>query len=59
MKIYKMLVWKYTGIFGIKEAEKAYKWLMQASLFKRPFRLWCIKHRYSTPEESVFEWIKN
>ena len=53
-----MLVWKYTGIYGIKEAEKAYKWLMQASLFKRPFRLWCSNIDIPHPKKAYLNGLR-
>ena len=43
MKIYKMLVWKYIGAYGQRQAEEAYQWLINAPAWERPFRLWCIK----------------
>lgn len=59
MKIYKMLVWKYTGTCGLSHVEEAYQWLMQAPVWKRPLRLWCIKHRYASYYKDVYSWISN
>lgn len=59
MKIYRMLVWKHIGAYGQRQAEEAYQWLMQAPVWKRPLRLWCIKHRCASYYKDVYSWISN
>lgn len=59
MKIYRVLVWKYTGEKGFEEAEEAYNWLMRAPVLERPLRLWCIKHRFASYYAHVLLWIRN
>lgn len=54
-----MLVWKHIGACGTRQAEEAYQWLMQAPVWKRPFRLWCIKHRFASYYKDVYDWIRN
>lgn len=59
MKIYRMLVWKYIGAYGQRQAEEAYQWLINAPAWERPFRLWCIKNRYGACYKDTYSWIKS
>jgi hypothetical protein len=56
-QLVRMLVWKYTGTRSMADAEHAYKWYRQAPVYKRPIRLWCIKHCGERNYQELLDWL--
>lgn len=56
-RLIKMLIWKYTGIHSMGDAEHAHNWYRQAPIYKRPIRLWCVKHCAGRNYQELLDWL--
>ena len=52
----KKKIWKAFGT-STAEAEKAYKWVIDAPVKEWRTRLWCVLNRYGRSYQDVYEWL--